>query len=81
MKKFYKYIAVIAIATAAGFTTYSTQGNKLHLSSLAIENVEALANEEYGMEYHLIPCPSFHGNECTTSQYNYPTCGTPTYCN
>lgn len=48
MKKFYKYIAVVAIAATAGFTAYSTQGNKLHLSSLAIENVEALARGESG---------------------------------
>ena len=48
MNKFYKSIAVVAIAAAAGFTAYSTQGNKLHLSSLAIENVEALARGESG---------------------------------
>ena len=46
MKKIYKYMAVVAIVTAAGFTAYSTQSNKLHLSSLAIENVEALASDE-----------------------------------
>ena len=48
MKKFYKYIAVVTIVAAAGFTAYSTQGNKLHLSSLAMENVEALARGESG---------------------------------
>ncbi len=48
MKKFYKYIAVVAIIAATGFTVYSTQSNKLHLSSLAIENVEALADGESG---------------------------------
>ena len=48
MKKIYKYMAVVAIVTAAGFTAYSTQGNKLHLSGLAMENVEALARGESG---------------------------------
>ena len=56
MKKFYKYIAIVAIVAAAGFTAYSTKGKKLHLSSLAMENVEALANEETWVEYHLFPC-------------------------
>lgn len=46
MKKFYKYIAVVAIVAAAGFTAYSTQSYKLHLSGLAMENVEALARDE-----------------------------------
>lgn len=46
MKKFYKYIAVVTIVAATGFTVYCTQENKLHLSSLAMENVEALDRGE-----------------------------------
>lgn len=76
MKKFYKYIAVVAIVAAVGFTAYSTQGNKLHLSSLAMENVEALARGESGgvdpnvsYGYALTECKDGDGhttgNRCT----------------
>ena len=80
MKKFYKYIAIVAIVAAAGFTAYSTQGNKLHLSSLAMENVEALANEETWVEYHLFPCLSSPGNECVMCESDRPRCSSQTYC-
>lgn len=66
MKKYYKYIAVIAIAVAVGFIAYSTQSNKLHLSSLAMENVEALARDELYddgiFDQDCDPCYTEYGN-------------------
>ena len=82
MKKFYKYIAVVAIVAAAGFTAYSTQGNKLHLSSLAMENVEALANGESGSGYCTMHFACFdrygqkNGNY-SASSYTGPDCSGP----
>ena len=71
MKKFYKYIAVVAIVAAAGFTAYSTQGNKLHLSSLAMENVEALARGESGGGKRPISCASGTRVSAETSGAKY----------
>lgn len=46
MKKIYKIVAVVAVVAAAGFIAYNAQSNKMQLSTLAIANVEALANGE-----------------------------------
>lgn len=51
MKKIYKIVAVVAIVAAAGFITYNAQSDKMQLSTLAIDNVEALANGEVSFDY------------------------------
>lgn len=48
MKKVYKLIMLVAIAAAIGFTVYNVQSDELQISSLAMENVEALAGGESG---------------------------------
>ncbi len=48
MKKVYKMLAVVVIVAVAGVTVYNTQGKRLHLSGIALENVEALARGESG---------------------------------
>ncbi len=50
MKKFYRIVSVVAIAAAAGVTAYNVQNDELRMSSLALENVEALARGESYME-------------------------------
>lgn len=39
-------IAVVAIVAAAGFTAYNAQNEKLQMSSLAMDNIEAIARGE-----------------------------------
>ncbi len=46
MKKIYKMLAVVAIVSAAGVIAYNAQTDDLQMSSLAIENVEAIARGE-----------------------------------
>ena len=46
MRKLYKIIATVPIIATAGMAVYNTQGKKIHLSSIALENVEALADGE-----------------------------------
>lgn len=48
MKKICKIIAVVAIVAAAGFTVYDAQANKMQLSNLAMDNIEAIARGEGG---------------------------------
>lgn len=45
MKKIYK-IVVVSIVAATGVKVYNAQSNDLQISSLAMENVEALASGE-----------------------------------
>ena len=46
-------MAVTIIIVAAGMITYNTQVEKIHLSSIALENVEPLARgESSGNDYH-----------------------------
>lgn len=73
-------MAVATIIVAVGMTVYNTQDKKLHLSSIALENVEALANGESLLQYHLFPCMSSPGNECVMSNSTRPTCPSATYC-
>lgn len=80
MKKLYKMVAVVAIVAAAGITAYNTQRTKLHLSDIALENVEALASGESLLQFHLFPCISSPGNECVMCQSDRPTCPSATYC-
>ena len=40
----------VAFVAVAGFTAYLSQSEKLHLSSLAMENIEALADDESGYD-------------------------------
>lgn len=52
MKKTFKYVTVLVIVIA-GVTDYNTQNEKIHLSDIALENVEALARgESGGNDYH-----------------------------
>lgn len=57
MKKIFKIVAVVAIVVTVGFTAYNAQTNELQLSSLAMDNVEAIARGEINPE-----CP----NGCLT---------------
>jgi len=43
-------MVVTTIIVAAGMITYNTQVEKIHLSSIALENVEALARGESGSD-------------------------------
>lgn len=49
MKKMFKYVTVVVIV-AVGMTAYNMQNEKLHLSDIALENVEALARGEGGVD-------------------------------
>lgn len=58
-KKLISAAFVVAIALAAGYNVYNLQ-NKEALSDLALDNVEALANEESGTGFyyrHTAKCP------------------------
>ncbi len=44
-------MAVVVIVAATGIIAYNTQSKKLHLSNIALENVEALARGESGGSY------------------------------
>ncbi len=44
-EKLYKYM-VIAIVATTGIIAYNTQSKNLHLSGIAMENVEAIARGE-----------------------------------
>ena len=43
MKKIFKIVAVAAIVATVGVTSYNVQADELRVSSLAMDNVEALA--------------------------------------
>lgn len=46
MKNRIKIVALVAIAAITGITVYNTQFEELQMSSLAMENVEAIASGE-----------------------------------
>lgn len=64
MKKIYKMMAVIAVIAVAGVTIYNPQGKRLHLSGIALKNIEALASGESGSGYCTmhIACFDKYGN-------------------
>lgn len=41
-----KYVMVVAIVAVAGVTVYNTQMDESQMSSLAMENIEAIAHGE-----------------------------------
>lgn len=51
MKNVYKVMLVAAMAVAGGVTAYHAQTDELQLSSLALDNVEAIANGEVSIPY------------------------------
>lgn len=52
MKKIYKIVAVVAVVAAVGFIAYNAQSNKMQFSTLALDNIEAIARGEGpGKEY------------------------------
>lgn len=64
MKKVYKIVAVVAIVAAAGLITYNAQSDKMQLSTLAMDNIEAIARGEIDPD-----CP----NGCL-AEYGFCTC-------
>lgn len=80
MKKLYKIAVAVVIIATAGMTAYNTQDKKIRLSSIALENVEALANEQSLLQFHLFPCISSPRNECVLSDSKRPKCPSATYC-
>ena len=80
-KNILKMTLAAAFVCAAGFTAYRAQTGAPELSGLALENVEALANDEskeWG--YHIFPCNHSPYNECVYSESDRPTCPSPSYC-
>lgn len=51
MKKNFKIIMMVAMVVAAGFTTFNAQVEELQISSLAMENIEAIAGGEVSIPY------------------------------
>lgn len=77
-----KVAVVIAFVTVAGYGVYSSQKSNKTMSELTLENLEALADNEYDTPYRLHPCPGYgEGNECKTSSEDRPKCAYLSYCN
>ncbi len=51
MKKIFKNIAMVAVVIATGYTAFNIQSEDVQLSSLTLENVEALASGEVSFPY------------------------------
>ncbi len=67
-KKLISAAFVVAIALTAGYNVYNLQ-NKIALSDLALDNMEALANEESGGA--VIACGRYEGR-CWNIDYISP---------
>jgi hypothetical protein len=48
-KKILSVIAVVAVAAVAGYNVYTAQKSDVVLSDIALANVEALAEDEWGL--------------------------------
>lgn len=66
MKNLFKKVAVIAIVAATGFTAYNVQ-KEVRMSSLTMDNVEALAYEESYSDkifyQNCDPCKTMDGDD------------------
>ena len=47
MRKYFKALFVVAVATVAGYNAYKSQSVMNGMSEMALANVEALAGEEW----------------------------------
>ncbi len=66
MKKTFKSILGIAILVGTGVTAFNAQNNDTKLSSLIIENIEAIAHEEGGNGNLSISCA--YGTRCNYNE-------------
>ncbi len=77
-KKFSGLLAIVMIAAVAALNV-SLNSQKETLSDLAMENVEALADESGGNKYYQYHCGNNSGTQCQ-SRITGPSCSKPYSC-
>lgn len=76
------FIAGFAMATLAivGFAHSKANTHEIELSSLQMENIEALTSGEDPFRLKIIPCLRTTYNECQPSNLSYPSCSHRSSC-
>ena len=81
MKNIFKFALASVVVAFAGFGIYQNMPQEKTLSDFALENIEALTDDENLVLFRFHPCPKGPGSECRTSNDTQRVpCYKITYC-
>lgn len=65
-KRIFLAVVIVVIATAAAGWNYSQSNNKIEMSELALDNINALAAGEHGPDWGKHKLVTISGKQCCT---------------
>lgn len=80
-KKILGLLFIALLGIVAGYNTYLSQNNRVSLSKVMLDNIEALATENGSEKLYSYPCNRGYGAQCIPPNGTTgPSCSTKSYC-